>query len=490
MRQTGRPASLLGSSRVFDAFIAYHARQQPERNAIVVPGGSLTFAELDTMVDRFTRALGELGVEQDAVVSVRFANPVTHWIVLLALSRLGIASACAADPAASFRISDQAPAPDAAGAFHASPDWIASASSALVGPLRPARPARPAPGRLGRVLLSSGTTGVQKRIPLSWALVDANVRNAVIAYGPVGGGPWLLEPGIDTALGFTVTLAAWAAGHGVLFRGDWDLAAVFVRSPPGLLGIVPAQLQRLLAQLPRRFGPLPAMRLVVAGGLLPPDLARKARLRLTPDVRTVYGASECGAATIADAALLDEHPGAAGYPMPGVNVEVVDGEGQPVPGGAQGEVRIGSGRVAGRYLGPEPDERAFRDGWFYPGDLGRLLADGLLLIDGRIDDLMNLGGTKLLPSAVEAALQGCPGVVEAAAFAVPDAASGLDQCWLAVVRDAGFDKDAVAACLASGLPWVPPVQLVFLDRLPRNMMGKVERGALAAAARSIASPRS
>ena len=184
---------------------------------------------------------------------------------------------------------------------------------------------------------------------------------------------------------------------------------------------------------------------------------------------------------MADAAWLGEHAGVAGYAVPGVTVGIVDDAGRPVGAGVRGLVRIRSNRVVGRYLDAGSGTGAFRDGGFYPGDLGRLFGDGLLVVDGRADDLMNLGGVKVLPGVVEAALLACPGVADVAAFAVPTAA-GLHQCWVALVRGAGFDQDAVVGQVAASLPWLPPLRLVAVERLPRNAVGKAERPALVAAA--------
>jgi 2,3-dihydroxybenzoate-AMP ligase len=459
---------------MFDAYIAYQARQQPGAIAVATPAATMSFAELDAMVNRFARALSRIGLPADGIVAVQFANPITHWLAILGLARLGIGSACGSDGSASFLVTDQ---PSRPGSFLASDAWIEQTSRGSPAPL-PA--VRPDPNRLGRVLLSSGTTGAQKRIGLSWGLIDANIRNAVIAYGPTHPGPWLLEIGIDTVFGFTVGLAGWAAGHGAVFRTGADLPALLTRFAPGLFALVPIQLHALLERLSPGFKPLGTMRAVVTGGLLPPAMAREARLRLTPDIRIVYGASECGAATILDAAVLDGHPGAVGYPMPGVAVETVNEAGEPAPPGQPGEVRIRSNRVAAGYLEePEGGQRAFRNGWFHPGDIGRLAEDGLLLIDGRVDDLMNLGGPKVLPGVVEDALEGCPGVLDAAAFAIPHAV-GIGQCCVALVRGPEFDRDVMVAQLTERLPWLPSVRLLFVDRIPRNAMGKVERNALAA----------
>ena len=459
---------------MFDAFVAYHARQRPEQPAIVTSAGGVTFAELDGTVGRFAQAVASIGLATNQPVSLSFANPVTHWIVVLALARLGVPSAPASDAAARSSALPTGRSRSAAHTCFTPPTSGSPPSNPAQSAMLP-RP-RPNPAGLGRVLTSSGTTGAHKRIALSWALIDANVRNSVIAYGPAAGGPWMLGPGIDTAVGFSLPLAAWAVGHAVFLNDRPGTPLPMTRFAPGLIGTVPVELTQLLRNLPPRFRPPQPLRLVVAGGRLPVDLAREARLRLTPDIRTVYGATECGTSTIADAALLDQHPEAAGYAMPDVSVEVVDPEGSPVRPGEQGEVRIGGSRLAA-YLDPV-EASGFRDGGFYPGDLGRLMPDGLLLIDGRTDEMINAGGIKLAPAAIEAAVAGCPGIVDAAAFARADGA-GMERCFLAVVRDGHFDPQVLAARLASVLPPGVPVETMFVPAIPRNTLGKVQRSGAA-----------
>ena len=247
--------------------------------------------------------------------------------------------------------------------------------------------------------------------------------------------------------------------------------------------MVPIQLQRTLTQLSPRFKPSAGTRLFVPGGILSQSLAQAARLRLTPDIRIVYGAAECSVVAMADAALLAEHPDAAGTIVPGATVEIVDPAGHPLPPGQPGEIRIQTDRLVAGYLDDDgtPGPSPIRGGWFYPGDLGRLTADGLLLLEGRVDDVMNLGGIKLKGSRLDQALAGCPGLVESFAFAAPDA-RGLAECCIALVTAAGFDQTAALARLQIGEASPPSVRLLFLDRLPRTPTGKVERATLVAMA--------
>lgn len=464
---------------MFDAFVTFHAHQRPHRPAVITPTGAITFAELDAMVTRFARRLSSLDLRADSIVAARFRNAVTQWIIVLALARLGIASACADDRAASLLITDT---PDPASTqpnFHASDAWVSEVAARPAEFLPPARSQRE---QLGRVMLSSGTTGLPKRIGLSWRVVNTAVRSSLVMYGASEPGPWLIDLGVDTAFGFAASLAAWAGGQPVLMRGEASVEAMLTRFEPRVAALIPLQLQYVLERLSPRFKACAAMRLFVSSGRLNPALAREARLRLTPDIRTVYGASECGAAAIGDASLLGENGAAVGYAVPGAAIDIVDAEGKSVRHGEEGEVRIQTDRMADGYLDtPAGPGGPFRDGWFHPGDLGRLREDGLLLIEGRTDDVMNLGGMKLKASRLDDALADCPGVVESFAFAAPRP-GGMDECCIALVATAGFDREVVLTRL-KGVDAVPAsVRLFLVDRLPRTSTGKVERTALVAMA--------
>ena len=99
---------------------------------------------------------------------------------------------------------------------------------------------------------------------------------------------------------------------------------------------------------------------------------------------------------------VDGGRGATGYVAPWAELEIVDHNDRPVPAGSEGIVRI----RATCQGAPYPPERAaentsFRDGWFYPGDLGRYETDGLLVLTGRTSEVINVGGLKLAPEVIE-----------------------------------------------------------------------------------------
>lgn len=458
---------------MFDAFVAFQARIQPRAAAILSPAGQTTYAELDADVNRFAHALTAFGIKRDAgVVSIDLADHYLKLVTLLALARMGVASSTADDDRADLRLSDRA-SHDPVQTRRLDPDWLAQVlASDAVRFIAP----RLDPEGVGRVLLSSGTTRRSRRIGLSWRMIEASVRSVMATH--VGGksGRWLPFTGIDSLMGFQLGLAAWAVGATAVVgvRQD-ELAPTLEVLEPAVLGFTPVLLSALLAALPAGFRAQPNLRVLVSGSALPARVARDARLRLSPDVRIIFGATECGGSATADAALLDLVGGVAGYPVPGVEIAIVDAQGVPVAQGEQGEVRISSQRAATGYIGdPEETARSFHHGGFYPGDLGRLMPDGLLVIDGRLDDRMNLGGHKFQPTTLDDVALGCPGVADAAAFPVPDA-TGIDQCWLAVVAGEGFDRAHLIRQLEQHRPRLPRVRLAFIEQIPRNAMGKVER---------------
>ena len=458
---------------MFDAYVTFQARLRPTALALITPDRWATYAELDADTDRFAAGLRALGVGPErGVVSLRVANDYLTHVLWLALARLGVVSSPYDDPTPDLQLV-ALPAAEAAGQLALTPEWVAAT---FVAEPRPVAPVRRGPDELARVMLSSGTTRTSRRVPRTWRMLEGNTRTAALTYLAGKPGRWVCLTGIDTGLGQAMTLAAWS--QGVTLVADYtpeQLADSLEALRPSIVGLTPAYLRRLVAALPPGLGVQPGMRVVTTGGVLPQDLARETRLRLSSEIVISYGAAETGSAAMADGAWLEAHRGVAGYAVPNVRVEVVDAAGAPVAPGESGEVRIFSDRVSHGYLDdPEATARAFRDGAFYPGDVGRLTADGLLMVDGRMDDRMDLGGMKFLPEELEAVALAHPGVIDAAAYAAPDA-QGMDWCWLAVAAAEGFDRQGLADHIARQGDSLPPVRFAWIDAIPRNAMGKAER---------------
>ncbi|MBL8552789.1 MAG: acyl--CoA ligase [Phenylobacterium sp.] len=461
---------------MFDAYVRDHAHWNPRAPAVISPGRTAGYAEFDADIDRCGAALAEFGVTPAiGVVSVLVDDPYLLLLVLAALARLGVVSSPYNDDAADLRLTDAGGAAPRPPARFLTREWQAAMFARAATPL-PQLDLDPT--ATGRVMLSSGTTQAPRRLPLSWRRLGIGNHATLHSYlhGRVGTCIPLL--GVDAMMGFSLLMGAWSIGAaltgGVTLE---DLPGRLERLPPGVLSLTPAQLRQLLAILPPGFQPQPGWRVACGGSLLPPALAREARLRLTPDIRVIYGATEAGLSLVGDAADLEAFPGAVGYPPAGAIVEIVGDDGVPLPPGEPGHLRVRGDRMLSGYLGdPKATAERFRDGWFITGDVARRLADGRVVLEGRADDRMNLGGLKVMPAAIEEPALECPGVLDAACFAVPGP-DGLDRAWLAVATVPGFDRDSLLAHLAT-YPAIPVPSFAWTEEIPRNDMGKVDRNRL------------
>src|SRR5262249_7763794 len=135
--------------------------------------------------------------------------------------------------------------------------------------------------------------------------------------------------------------------------------------------------------------------LVCAGDVLSRSLSDRLRSRICSHLIAAYGSTEASMSACAHAHEIADTPRAVGFVTPGVTIQIVDQSGTILPPGQEGRVRIKSEYAVDGYFGnPEESSKVFRDGWFYPGDIGSLNSDGLLAVAGREQAVLNLGGDK------------------------------------------------------------------------------------------------
>jgi acyl-CoA synthetase (AMP-forming)/AMP-acid ligase II len=182
-------------------------------------------------------------------------------------------------------------------------------------------------------------------------------------------------------------------------------------------------------------------------------------------------------------------PGAVGYITPGVRAQIVDHDGVVQPPGSEGLLRIRSEVAVDHYLGgPSDSGRVFRDGWFQPGDFATLDTQGLLTITGRDNNVLSVGGDKISPEVIEAAIAGFPGIAEVGVTSLPNAA-GNHEVVAIIVGKGEIDLKALGRHCATRLsPQFVPAHFAVTDRLPRNDMGKIDRPQMVEQLRSSLAP--
>ena len=181
----------------------------------------------------------------------------------------------------------------------------------------------------------------------------------------------------------------------------------------------------------------------------------------------------------------ERRPGTVGVPLPGVEVRLVDDDGNALDVSDDetvGEIQVRGPNLFLEYLNrPDATEEAFRDGWFATGDVATRAADGYIRIVGRrATDLIKSGGYKIGAGEIENALLEHPAVAEAAVTGEPDDDLGERIiAWIVVEGAERPDEQELVDHVARLLtPHKRPREVRFLDELPRNAMGKVTKATL------------
>ncbi|AAB89323.1 MULTISPECIES: class I adenylate-forming enzyme family protein [Archaeoglobus] len=226
--------------------------------------------------------------------------------------------------------------------------------------------------------------------------------------------------------------------------------------------------------------PLPPVELLVtAGEKLNPELLKR-MMQWCEKIGVGYGSTET--AGFATFSLPEDDPlkfteGYVGVPFEGVDVRIVDDEGNELPDGEIGEVLVKGPMVSkGYFRQPEETEKGFRDGYWVSGDLGFKKGKELYIV-GRKKEVIRVGSYTVLPSEVEEVVMKNPKVGIAAAFGYPHEIYG-EVVWVAVVPRAGevvSEEEIIEACKKELADFKVPRKVLIMDSIPLTRLGKADR---------------
>ena len=454
--------------------IRFQSKLSPDEPAVIFPGGMATYGRLVECVENAAQHVLRAGLKKGDIVALELRHPLLHLVVILALHRCGIASITLQTSylieQSTLKIdrllSDRYQSPESPFALTlVNNDWLKPSPS-------PALPVAgfASPDDVCRLVLSSGTTGTPKVLAVSERSLEHRFNRAALTNER---GRCLCMMGFSTLGGYQALMTALALGGSVCFAGaPEDVLQVISLFQVTHLIAAPFQIRTLLDVQAKNGLQCPSLRQIfLAGGVLPNSLIAEVRQQLCPNVICAYGSTELGLIAYGSAAKMRGLDGATGFVMPGEVVEIVDKDGKILGLDEEGIVRIKCDHIDRYFIPTGEDAKIFKDGYFYPGDLGRLLADGILVITGRIDEVINRGGDKSAPELIEEVIRKIPQIVDAAVFAVP----GTTQIWAAVVCNGELQDRAVLDACRAKLAGMAPDRLFNVDRIPRNDMGKIIR---------------
>ncbi|GMV04067.1 MAG: fatty-acyl-CoA synthase [Gemmatimonadota bacterium] len=350
------------------------------------------------------------------------------------------------------------------------------------------------PGRRAMMLYTSGTTGRPKGVVTTHGNNQAQVEALVEAWGWSRDDHILLHLPLHHVHGIinVLTCALWS-GAVCQVLPAFDAVQVWERLARGDLTLymaVPTVYRRLIdaweaadaGTRARWSGGARRLRLMVSGSAALPVPTLERWEELTGQrLLERYGMTEIGMG-LSNPLRGERRAGHVGAPLPGQEVRLVDDAGVPVPEGTPGQIQVRGPAVFGEYWRrPDATAEAFTgDGWFKTGDRA-VVNDGAYRILGRESvDILKTGGEKVSALEIEDVLRTFPGVTDCAVVGVPDPAWG-DRVCAAVVAAPGAapDPEALRAFARERLaPYKVPKDVLVLEALPRNAMGKVTKPAV------------
>ncbi len=349
---------------------------------------------------------------------------------------------------------------------------------------------------LALLLFTSGTTGQPKGVGLTHHNIGANLQALLVETWQMSAEDRLLHalpPHHLHGLGLGLYGTLYV-GNAAVLLDRFDPLVVLTALAQHRISVfmgVPTMYHRMTERMaagakdpPLIGGGLSPLRVFISGSApLSPETFRRFEEQSGFRIVERYGLTETAINT-SNPLDAERRPGTVGLALPGVEVGIFDPHTQqPLSPGETGEIWVRGPHVfSGYWNNPEVTAAAFCDDWFRTGDLGVLSTDAYLSINGRMKELIIVGGTNVTPGEVEAVLETQAGVRECAVAGVPDADLGEKVAAFIVPQ-----ADQAAASLEADLrkraeqdlaPYKRPRLYRFLAEIPRNSMGKVERGKL------------
>jgi acyl-coenzyme A synthetase/AMP-(fatty) acid ligase len=470
--------------------ILYQCRRQPPAAAMCAPGtgiGLISYRRLEVAIHNVSNRLVAFGFPVGNVVAIAIEDPILHVIFVLAAMRLGLVAVSLRAIDAFLPIGIDAVIADKDAVAAPMPDRIIAVDQGWIEgdgmPLQTHSHRQIEGTALCRLILTSGTSNIPKAVPLSHDLLARRMARQVHFGNRLASCSRIYcDIPSSSSLGFQSIVHTLCRGGLAMFSGEDFVSTLrgiqdykiqcLISSPGGFENWL-----RLLDSKPNYQSDIEVI--VSAGDVLSPSLSERLRSRICPHLVSIYGSTECSMTAVANGHEIDHEPRAVGFVAPGVTIEIVNADGHSQPFGTEGEIRVLSEFAADSYFrNSEETTKVFREGWFYPGDIGVLGADGLLMVTGRQQTVLNIGGDKVSPESIELILKQFPGVLETAVFAVANA-FGNNELWAAFVSSGKIDEQLLRGYCESRLPrpiW--PVKYLFADTLPMNDNGKLDRRAV------------
>ncbi|MBD3107755.1 long-chain fatty acid--CoA ligase [Bacillus sp. AGMB 02131] len=333
------------------------------------------------------------------------------------------------------------------------------------------------------ILYTSGTTGRPKGVMLTHKNLYSSARTAyemTIENGDHEPNTTIGVLPLAHIYGFTTMNTNFLLGNSVVVFPTFDLDQLFrciekykVKS----IGLVPAMIHAMVHAPQSDQYDLSSLESVISGSAsLQVALIQAFKKKFNAEIREGYGLSEAAPVVSSHRDGISIKYGSVGIPIPGIEVRVIDNNGNDVDRGEVGELIVKGDNITPGYYGLEEEtKKAIKDGWLYTGDLVKMDEDGYLYIVDRKKDLIIRGGFNVYPRDLEEVIAAHEDVSEAAVIGVPDEKMG-EEIIACVIKKPGAavtEAELIAYTQQRFAKYKTPKHVFFLDELPRTSVGKI-----------------
>lgn len=332
---------------------------------------------------------------------------------------------------------------------------------------------------LAVILYTSGTTGDPKGVMLTHQNLYFSAESSA-ALNTEGRGTTLGVLPLAHVFGFTVSNISYILGNSIVVFAKFEPEEVFraiERYRVRNFSTVPTMIHAMVMNQTSKSYDLSSLQSVTSGSApLPVPLLETFREKFKAEVYEGYGLSEASPVVTAHRRGQPVKSGSVGKPLPGVQIQIVNSNGDTVPTGEVGELIVrGPNIMPGYYKNEAATESTLKNGWLFTGDMGMVDSDGYLYIVDRKKDLIIRGGFNVYPRDLEELLAAHNAVLETAVIGVPSERMGEEIIAFVVKRSDQeiSEQELIQYCQDRLALFKTPRRIVFTDRLPRNGVGKI-----------------
>ncbi len=472
----------------FTTILTKRAEKQPKVVAIVMPKEVISYKLLDDLVWKCAAYFHHFGVKENDVLIMQCNNELLHIVSILAAARIG---------ATALPISRNITESFLAYLLKEVNVHYFLADNTLFPPsnLKSIRLDRsildtmaidvsiliPDPKAPWLVVLGSGSTGKRKLLPISHAQQLNRMKQTQEIFSIETNDRLAVTASLDTQIANTMFSSALYSGASFAFMDNKDksLEKISNHYQVNILFTVPFKLHPLINTLETNK-PLPFKALIVSTAIVTDSLRQYILSNITNNLYITYGASEVHQISVLKPSDINKTDASVGYVNWGSELEIVDRNNIVLPVNVAGLIRIKTIGMIHAYLNDdEATKKAFRDGWFYPGDIGKFTEDGQLIYLGRSDDMMVINGINIFPLHIESAMLEHPDIIDAKAFPLKsDIHQDIPICCVVLKDGVKINESTLMQYAQEKLGIYRPRKIVILEKILKSPNGKILKNEL------------